>query len=49
MVSIESVTLVPDDQLLWVAEGRGHGLRVGRHIIEYVDEQKIERRASLPR
>jgi uncharacterized membrane protein len=42
MVSIESVTLVPDDQLLWVADVEGETYEWDTDIVEHVDEQKIE-------
>jgi len=45
MVSIESVTLVPDDQLLWVAEVEDTTYEWESDIVQYVDEQKIEWRA----
>jgi len=45
MTSIESVTLVPDDQLLWVAEVEGETYEWDTDIVEYVDEQKVEWRA----
>jgi len=45
MASIESVTLVPDDQLLWVAEVEGETYEWDTDIVEYVDEQKIAWRA----
>ena len=45
MVSIESVTLVPDDQLLWVAEVEGETYEWDTDIVEHVEEEKIEWRA----
>jgi len=46
MVAIESVTLVPDDRLLWVAEIEGVTHEWDTDLVEHVDEQKIEWRAA---
>jgi len=45
MASIESVTLVPDDQLLWVAEVEGETYEWDTDIVENVGERRIEWRA----
>jgi len=46
MVAIESVTLVPDDRLLWVAEIEGVTHEWDTDLVDHVDEQKIEWRAA---
>ena len=42
MAAIESVTLIDDDRLLWVAEVEGVTHEWDTDLVDHVDEQKIE-------
>jgi len=46
MTAIESVTLIDDDRLLWVAEVEGVTHEWDTDLVDHVDEQKIEWRAA---